>query len=141
MTIPDALDLPDLPLTTDEDVTERVRDIVGRAARRQLWLFFLDADDRQLPVLLPIPDFPPSPDGGHAEQLAGSLAALVQEVDAAQVVVVWERRLDDRATTLDRAWAARLAEACRAARVRLRGQLLSHRTGVRWLAPDELVGA
>lgn len=141
MTLPDALDLPDLALATDADVTERVRAIVGRAARRQLWLFFLDADDHQLPVLLPIPDFPPSPDGGHAERLAGSLAALVEEVDAAQVVVVWERWLDDRATTLDRAWAARLAEACRAARVRLRGQLLSHRDGVRWLAPDELVGA
>ncbi|GAA4846532.1 hypothetical protein GCM10023221_26450 [Luteimicrobium xylanilyticum] len=140
MTIPDALDLPDLPLTTDEDVTERVRDVVGCAARRQLWLFFLDADDCQLPVLLPIPDFPPSPDGGNAEQLAASLAALVEELDAAQVVVVWERRLDDRATTLDRAWATRLAEACRVAGVRLRGQLLSHRRGVRWLVPDELVG-
>jgi len=141
MTIPDALDLPDLPLTTDEDVTERVRDLVGRAARRQLWLFFLDADDRQLPVLLPVTDFPPSPDGGQADHLAASLAAVVAELDAAQVVVVWERRLDDRATPLDRAWAARLAEACRAARVRLRGQLLSHRTGVRWIAPDEFVGA
>lgn len=138
--MPDALDLPDLPLTTDEEVTERVRDVVGCAARRQLWLFFLDADDCQLPVLLPVPDFPPSPDGGSAEQLAASLAAVVEQLGAAQVVVVWERRLDDRATTLDRAWAARLAEACRVAGVRLRGQLLSHRRGVRWLAPDELVG-
>ena len=138
--MPDALDLPDLPLTTDEEVTERVRDVVGCAARRQLWLFFLDSDDCQLPVLLPVPDFPPSPDGGSAEQLAASLAAVVEQLGAAQVVVVWERRLDDRATTLDRAWAARLAEACRVAGVRLRGQLLSHRRGVRWLAPDELVG-
>ncbi|GMA24283.1 hypothetical protein GCM10025864_20420 [Luteimicrobium album] len=140
MTIPDALDLPDLPLATDEDVTERVRDIVGPAARRQLWLFFLDDDDCQLPVLLPVPDFPPSPDDGHAEQLAASLAAMIEELGAARVVVVWERRLDDRATTLDRAWAAQLAQACRTAGVRLRGQLLSHRRGVRWLAPDELVG-
>jgi hypothetical protein len=135
--IPDAADLHDLPLTTDDDVVERVRDLVGVAARRQFWLLLLDADDCQLPFVLPMADYPPSPDDGAPEVVAGAGAQFARELGASQVVVVWERRLSEVATPLDKAWARGVADAFRAEGVRLRGQLLSHRTGVRWLAPDE----
>jgi hypothetical protein len=136
---PDAADLQSQPLITDDEIVARVGNLVGAAERRQFWLLLLDADDCQLPFLLPMADYPPSPDDDAPLVIARAAVQFVEELCAAQVVVVWERRLSDIATPLDKAWARGVADAFRDAGVRLRGQLLSHRTGVRWLAPDEFV--
>lgn len=62
---------------------------------------------------------------------------LVETVEAASIVLVLERFGTDSLTDSDRAWAAALHAACGAVDVPLRGMLLSHRDGVRWLAQDD----
>jgi hypothetical protein len=125
------------PLVTDELIEERVRDLVGRACRRQLWLLFLDANHVQVPLLMPTDDFPSRPDQHSVAELANGIRAIADAASAAQVILVWERYAGADLTALDRAWAQQLHRECSAIGVRIRAQLLSHKRGVRWLAPDD----
>lgn len=125
------------PITTDEEVLERVDALIGKAVRRQVWLMFLDEDDRQVPLVIPMADYPPAPYDGHAEMFAARIADVVESAGAAQVIVVWERRLRATTTEADRVWARELAAACADVDVRIRAQLISHRDGTRWFAPDD----
>lgn len=120
------------PLTTDALIQQRVTDLVGRAVRRQLWLFFLDDNEVQLPVILPLDDLParPSPDNPLP------FADLAESYGASAIVAVLERYGDDEITDVDIAWARALHAAC-LGRVRLRGVLLSHRRGIRWIAEED----
>jgi len=126
------------PLTTDDEIVERVGELVGAAIRRQVWLLLLDERDVQLPVLIPVDGLPPWPgDEGHV--FARHVADAVYDTAVARVLVVWERpgraALDDE----DRAWAREIALGFARADLAVRGQLLSHDRGVRWLRPDEYV--
>ena len=125
------------PLVSDDDVLERVDSLIGRACRRQFWLLFIDEDHVQLPVLLPLEDYPAAPYGGNAELLAARISELIEATGAAQVIVVWERRSGPATTEADRVWARELAAACADADVSIRAQLISHREGVRWFAADD----
>lgn len=126
-----------LPIVTDAEVEERVSRLVGHAVRRQLWLLFLDSSGVQLPTLIPIEDYPTGPDASFAAALAQSIRHVMSETDAAQLVLVWERCLGADPVSADRAWAKALAAACVDANVMVRAQLISHRKGVRWLAPTD----
>jgi hypothetical protein len=122
------------PLTTDSLIEKRVADLIGRANSRQLWVLFLDENDVQSPVLIPIEGLPTAPTGagpGEALQLAS------QELGAASVILVWERFADAELTAADRSWIGSVTESCQTAGVRVRAVLLSHRSGVRWIAPDD----
>jgi hypothetical protein len=121
------------PLTTDALIHERANALVGRAVRRQLWLLFLDDRDLQLPIIVPIDDLPVAPPEGA--MLA--IADIAEEVGARAVVAVLERYGDEALTAGDREWARQLRQSCAATSVRLRAILLSHRTGVRWVAEDD----
>lgn len=137
MTPLSAADAESLPITTDQQVEDRVASIIGRANRRQLWMLFLTADDVQLPVILPLADYPSSPSPEMSARLGSTVRQCVDEIDAAQVVLVWERCQGRDLTPTDTAWAKSAVAACREAGVPLRAQLVSHRAGVRWLAPDD----
>lgn len=126
-----------LPIVTDGEIEERVAALIGRACRRQLWLLFIDAHSLQLPLLMPCDDYPAGPDEREAARLAVAFAEVMRQADAAQIIFVWERRLDETATLGDRLWARALAAACRAEGVAVRGQLISHRDGVRWFPAEE----
>ncbi|MET0932116.1 MAG: hypothetical protein ABWX56_00265 [Mycetocola sp.] len=126
-----------VPLVTDELIEHRVKAIVGRACTRQVWMLFLDERSIQMPLILPMADFPESPGGGHAEQFAGRVREIVDAIDAAQVIFVWERYAGDRLTQADCAWAEQLHRACVTAGVDVRAQLLSHKRGVRWIAAED----
>lgn len=125
------------PVVTDAEVEGRVRTLIGNACRRQLWLLFLDHRCVQLPTLVPIEAYPAGPDAEFVEALADSLKHAMRQLEAAQVVLVWERCLGAAAVAADRRWAKALAEACHAAGVPVRAQLISHRRGVRWFAADD----
>jgi hypothetical protein len=125
------------PLMSDSDVEKRVESLIGRACRRQLWMLFTDDSNIQTRDMIAIDDYPTSPGGGNAELLATRISDWMSRTDAAQVIFVWERRVGERSTPADRAWAKALAVACRECAVSVRAQLISHRTGVRWFAPDE----
>ena len=132
------------PVPTDEDIRRRVADLLDRAVRRQWWTLYLDDQDVQRPVLMPMAGYPEDPyepcgaEGTVAEVLANRLASIVGEIGAAKVVFVWERPGSDDLTTGDREWAGALGAACRAAGVEVRAQLILHDRGVRWLAPEDV---
>ena len=81
------------PLTTDDALLRRLQSLLGSACVRRLWLFYLDEDDRQLPTITPVDEHPANPGGGAAEHLASVIAEVVEQLGAASVVIVWERRL------------------------------------------------
>lgn len=126
-------DLDLLPLTTPALIEERVGSLIGRASRRQLWFLFLDEDSRQLPLLVPMDDYPVAPDRGDTARFAGFLSQVAMMADATAVIVVLERYSDQVLTTTDRAWVTTLAAAAAASELQLRGMLLSHSGGVAWL--------
>ena len=143
MTRLDANDATQLPISTDHDIEQRVASLLQRAIRRQWWTLYLDADDLQRPVVMPMPGYPEHPhetfgdEGTVAEVLANRLASIVADIEAAKVIFVWERPGDDEFTTDDLAWAGALGAACRDVGVAVRAQLVLHDRGVRWIAPDD----
>ena len=128
-----------VPLETDALIEQRVADLIGRANRRQLWLLFLDDQQVQLPVIIPIDALPSAPPSGpdEAATLAEMLKATVDAAAAASVIIVVERFGPPALTPSDVAWARALHDACDAVAVPLRAILLSHRAGVRWVAQDD----
>jgi hypothetical protein len=124
------------PLTTDALIEERIVSLVGRACRRQLWFLFLDQHDIQLPIIMPVADPPPMPDKS-VPALARTIAEHVGDLAARSVIIVLERYADATFTAADAAWARALTEAFDATELSARGVLVSHRSGVRWFAPDD----
>ncbi|AMB59152.1 hypothetical protein [Microterricola viridarii] len=139
MSTHDAEELTLLPLDSDAAVQERVEQLIGAACRRQWWMLLLDEADRQLPIIIPMADYPTTPNGGAAESLAARIGETVEGAGAARVVFVWERPGGRRLTHLDRSWARALGASCAAAGIAVRAQLVSHDRGVRWVAPDDLL--
>jgi hypothetical protein len=122
-------------LRTDDDVARRVADLVGRAIRDDsLWLLFVDGDDRQAPVVMPIQELSGPPDDelvtALGDVLEGFLPDLATAAGVGSVVFVRERLGPDHVLPADRAWAEALVTMCRRREIRLRGVHLStrHRT-------------
>ena len=127
-----------LPLTTDDDIERRVADLIGRATSRQLWLLFLDEVDVQLPLLIPIEGLPPEPTHEQASDVVFRVRELMGDIGASTVITVLERYASATLTAQDAAWLGALRRGCEECGVTLRAQLLSHRTGVRWVGAEEL---
>ena len=125
------------PLTTDSEIEERVSQLIGRANTRQLWFMFLDSEGVQLPLMIPVDGLPSSPTDDETAQLVAQLSEVMIEIDASSIVTVWERYGAARLTAQDAVWARSLKAACAVGGVKLRAMLLSHRTGVRWIAEDD----
>lgn len=124
------------PLTTPVLIEERVRALIGRACRTQLWFLFLDENQVQLPVVMPIADLPADPNDS-VHDLARFISHTVDELAARSVIVVIERYASSGLTDTDLAWARGLHSAFDGAAVELGGILLSHNRGVRWVAQDD----
>jgi hypothetical protein len=128
------------PLDTDDDITQRVGELIGRANTRQLWLLFLDDVNVQLPLLIPIDGLPGDPSAEQTERVVANIHELMLEIGASSVVTVWERYGAAMLTPQDAAWTRALRDACEAQGVHLRAMLLSHRNGVSWIEDDATVG-
>lgn len=126
-----------VPLTSDILIEERVRDLIGRANQRQLWLLFIDERNMQLPLIVPIDQLPSDPDPIATSAVVDNVVQLMDDIGAVGLILVWERYGQSQLNRQDLAWARSLATACVDARVGLRAMLLSHRSGVRWIAPDD----
>ena len=126
-----------LPLTTQALIEERVSALIGRAARRQLWFLFVAAHGDQLPLLMPVSDYPSMPGRDDSDRFAAVLAEVRKASDAHGVIVVIERYGGAELTASDLAWADALHEASGASMLELCGILLSHARGVRWVAQDD----
>ncbi|HEV7950713.1 MAG TPA: hypothetical protein VGP24_13190 [Glaciihabitans sp.] len=126
-----------VPLISDTLIEDRVRTLIGRANMRQMWLLFLDEDELQLPLLIPIDGLPPAPDPSNTQTVISNIAELMGEIGATGLIIVWERYGPATLSAQDSAWATALAAACATVRVRLRAILLSHRSGVRWIGAED----
>jgi hypothetical protein len=118
------------PLRTDDDVARRVADLVGRATRDDtLWLLFVDGDDRQAPVVMPLEEMSGPPDvalvAALGDVLEGVLPDLATAAGAGSVVFVRERLGPDDVLAADRAWGEALVAMCRKRGIRQRGVHLS----------------
>jgi len=136
-TPPSFADVDNIPLDADDAVHERVTALLERAMRRQIWLMFLDDEAFQLPVLMPS-SIPRRPGKGHTDNFARFIGELVEQLAAAAVVFVLERPGSDAVTPTDREWLSLAANACHRAGVPLRGPLLCHDGGLRWIGPEDL---
>jgi hypothetical protein len=123
-------DVSAIALDTDADVLARVTALVRNAIKRQVWLMFLDADRRQLPVLLPT-EVPTSPQEDDIELIGSFIRTMVSEVDAVFAIVTLERPGTPDLTDADRAWLETLHCAAEASGVPFHGPYLCHRRGVR----------
>jgi hypothetical protein len=124
------------PLTTDALVQERVADLIGRAIQHQLWFLFLDDEQVQLPLIIPMGELPGRPDA-FLGTVAANLHEAMEATAASTVVVVIERYADAALTAADREWALAIHDTFEQAGIGVRAILLSHRRGVRWVAPDD----
>ena len=125
------------PLRTDDDVLRRVDLLLDENARqlRSVLLLFLDADDVQLPVVVPIDDVPDRPD----PMLAGSACwliaeALAQHAGGGSAIVVLTRPGAVQPDDTDRRWSQLLLVAARQHRAPIRIICLATPGGVRWLS-------
>lgn len=129
-------DVRDVALISDENVLERVTDLIEHALRRQVWLMFLDDEARQLPLLMPS-YVPRRPQRNALEPFAEFIGGLFEEAAAASMVIVYERVGSDTISEGDREWLRLIHSACLAEGIPLRGPLLAHNGGVRWVAAED----
>jgi hypothetical protein len=125
-----------VPLQGDDEIVERVRQLVRAAIRRQVWLMFLDSGGRQLPLIIPT-EVPPSPGEEDAPRVAGFVRELAGDLPAGTVIVTYERVASDQLSEPDRVWLRTLREACELSGVAYSGPHLCHRRGVRAVAEHE----
>lgn len=134
--LPAPRDLPSL--LTDDDIRRRVECLIAPALRdRTLWLFFLDGDRRQAPVVMPVEDMPHLPDDtvdALGEVLEGFLPELATDTGSGSVVLVRERLGPADVLAADRTWVRALTTMCRVRDVVLRGIYLVTPTDTRRLA-------
>ncbi|WP_135848460.1 hypothetical protein [Serinibacter arcticus] len=78
---------PTRPVLTDADAQDRVRRLVQTAFVDRWWLLLLDSGGRQLPALPQI-EMPPRFGEAEAEQLAGFVEHLADQLDAPRSVLV-----------------------------------------------------
>lgn len=126
------------PLSTDADVLNRVDQIIGYDARRRrsMWLLFLDPDGVQLPVIVPIDDFPAEPEADGALSICHLIAHVLEDAAPGGSAVITLVRGDGRALIgSDRHWLLALQEAAAHADARLRMICLATADGIRQLEP------
>ena len=137
---------PDLPLTTEALILERVQLLIGEASRRQLWLLFLHEDRTMSEVIMPCEGLPDDADAvvqtdegplSHADALGRTLGHVAAEFGFTALVFVWERPGGPETAADERRWAQSLAAACDRRGLVVAGQYLAYDAGIRPLRPSE----
>jgi hypothetical protein len=123
-------------VTTDDELLARVTQLLDAGLRRELWLMFLDERRYQLPVIMPI-DVPRRPRQNDRAGFAGFIRDLADDLEAPTVIVTLERRGNDSITPDDAEWFRLVHSACAEVGLELRGPMLCHGTGVRWVAMED----
>ncbi|WGD37402.1 hypothetical protein [Lysinibacter sp. HNR] len=134
-----ARDIRQQPLDTDLQIQHRVQYLIGAAQRRRVWFMYLDRANVQIPVVMPMADFPLEVGEEDGDHVSRALARFMREVGALQVFLVWERPGGRTLRRSERGWAREILHGCALGGVPIRAQLLSHSGGVRWLSPDDFI--
>ncbi|WP_123504496.1 hypothetical protein [Frondihabitans sp. PhB188] len=113
-------------LATRDALDVRVRQLIPCALVAQIWLLLFDADDVQMPLMMPIGELPHRPEHGFH----GALALLHEEYGAASFVFVHERPGPGVLSVDDAAWLRALLEVPADAGYRVRAAYVAHDEGV-----------
>jgi len=111
--------------------------LAGSVVRRQLRIFFLDWQGAQVATIAPIYSVPIFPTGNERVDLAPVIKNAVRKSDVDALMIFLERPGGADLSESDHAWTAELREVSLATGVPLRAVLVSHRTGVRCVEPDD----
>lgn len=140
---------PERVLATDHDLQEVLRLLLREANQRQFWLIFLDGTRRIVGPLMPMDDYPISPDGpseveGRADDpvidvLWDRIGEIAKMVGAASLVLVWERRGPAKFSNADLSWARAFSAATAGGGPPIRAQFVLHSDGIRPIAVDDLI--
>lgn len=140
---------PDRVLASDHDLHEVLRLLLRAANQRQFWLIFLDGSKRIVGPLMPMDDYPSSPDDrsgidGRAgdsfiEVLWERIGEISRMVGAVSLVLVWERRGPARFSAADLSWARAFSRAAMSGEPTIRAQFVLHDQGLRQVAIDDLL--
>lgn len=136
MTPPAFDEARDSPLSSDDDILDRLDMLIDTALCRQVWFMFLDGDDRQLPVIMPM-FVPERPHRSDARRFGNLIRRSGAEMDAATAVITYERRDDAALSPADRLWLSTLRAACLESGLGFRGPYLCHRDGIDVVPPDD----
>jgi hypothetical protein len=126
---------PHRPVVTDDELLARVESLVPVAVRRQLWTLFLDADQVQLPMVVPLEGIPERPDRLAVERWGDALDEVASEFGVAAVVFVLERPGPVVDSASDGAWRDALTGLSEARRYAVRAVLTCTSDGV--VAPPD----
>lgn len=125
-------------LESAEDALTLVLGLVGRdrSGPPALWFVVLDAHDRVLPVVLPIPDVPTIADPVVAGNLVHVLASVIEhDAPGGSVLVAYVRRGGGDRGAFESGWSTVLRDEASAADVRVRAELAVGRDRARVLDP------
>lgn len=133
--------LPDTAVRTDAELEQFWRGLMGPLgfARRALWLVFVEDDGRVLRQIVEIGDLPAMPAHAEVEGFAGTMAGLREELGVDRLAFLLVRPGRGGADRGDRAWAAALHRAARAAGVRCEPVHLATDTDLVPLPLDDLI--
>jgi hypothetical protein len=123
-------------LSSDNEILARVEHFLDAnpPAGRTLVIQFLDADDRELPVIVPIDGIPRQPDGPTVTNLCWIIAQVLGEhAPGGSAVLTLTRPGDGAIGPDDRIWHDAITTAAAAADVSIRLICLGTRDGVRVL--------
>ena len=119
-------------MTTDRDMMDFVERTMDCALRDQNWLWLTDPDSPGFGTMFQI-------DHDLTEGLVpDSVWQAVQEVAGSELGFVYERRGPESLSPIDRQRLQAVRDGACAYGLRLRGPVLLHDTGARWLGPDDL---
>lgn len=124
MTTPHMAETLTGPVRTDADVLSRVELLIDpiERVRQSLWLFFLDRDDKQSPVVVPIEDVPQVPDPDEVGNLCWIVADVLGSTEPeGSVIIILTRPGPAVVDEPDRIWQERLRDGAilHGARIRM----------------------
>ncbi|WP_146137448.1 hypothetical protein [Gulosibacter molinativorax] len=138
--------LADRILNTDAKLYETLSLIFDTPDERAVWIFFLDEDHRVTGPVMPLENYPATPNTlvdeppfgrvRFASALASRLGDMLDFVEGSTLVLVWEDTDAGDPDTIE--WARALAIAAKEAEVSLRAQFALNRHGFWQITPDDL---
>lgn len=139
MPVPRYETVRDTPLPTDAELVPYLRSMLGRPARRQVWIMLLDSESRPLPIVIPS-DAGPEPDPDDVSGYADALRSLSQDFDGATLVLTFERPGPAELVDNDRRWLRLLHEVCAESECSSRGPYLLLGREVRAVPAEDYAG-
>lgn len=133
-------DIQDVPLPTDIELLPHLQALLEGAFRRQLWVMFLDAASRPVPLVVPT-DLPIEADPEDIIGLGDFLGCLALDVPGSTLVLTFERPGPAELTERDHRWLRMIREAAMDSGFPFRGPYLLLGDAVRQVAPDEYLAA